>query len=328
MIEFYEGDCRDKLLAMIRGGRQVHAVVTDPPYGLTSITKRFGKAESAPATGKDGSFGRLSRNWRGSQWDNTGIERDLDFWALLRQVMLPGAYVFAFSGSRTYHRQAVAMEDAGFTIMPLHSWIYGNGFPKPHSAEKSVAKLAPEQAADWAGWYYGGAALKPAMEPIIFAQNPFGQASGGEKKIATTRPFEKVSGGRNIVTHGVGALNIDGCLGPDERWPANVLHDGTTEVFPELDYFPAFYHRKADEVDRAGSDHPSVKPVGLIRHLVKLICPLGGTVLDPFAGTGTTGEAARLEGMNAVLMEAEPGYAETIRQRFGLRDQDLEYLLS
>lgn len=100
-------------------------------------------------------------------------------------------------------------------------------------------------------------------------------------------------------------------------------------TFP-ADEFPwplAFYHSKAGKADRraelvdkaAGEKpHPTVKPIGLLRHLVRHICPQGGTVLDPFGGTGTTGEAARLEGMNAVLMEAEPEYIAFLRRRFDL----------
>ena len=107
--------------------------------------------------------------------------------------------------------------------------------------------------------------------------------------------------------------------------------------FP-ADDFPwplAFYHskagkadRRAELVDRAAGEkpHPTVKPIGLMRHLVRHICPPGGTVLDPFGGTGTTAEAARLEGMNCVLMEAEPEYIAFLRRRFDLdaRQDDAE----
>jgi site-specific DNA-methyltransferase (adenine-specific) len=80
----------------------------------------------------------------------------------------------------------------------------------------------------------------------------------------------------------------------------------------------AFYHAKATAKDRAGSKHPTVKPIGLLRHLIRHVCPAGGTVLDPFAGTGTTAEAARLEGMGCVLMEAEPDYLAFLHRRFGV----------
>jgi site-specific DNA-methyltransferase (adenine-specific) len=76
-----------------------------------------------------------------------------------------------------------------------------------------------------------------------------------------------------------------------------------------------YYCAKASKADRAGSKHPTIKPVSLIRWLVRLITPPGGTVLDPFAGSGTTGEAAQLEGMNAVLIEREAEYAADIRRR-------------
>lgn len=78
----------------------------------------------------------------------------------------------------------------------------------------------------------------------------------------------------------------------------------------------AFYAPKASKADRAGSSHPTVKPIALMRHLIRHICPPGGTVLDPFAGSGTTGEAARIEGFDCILMESEPEYVEFLRNRF------------
>lgn len=105
----------------------IDAVVTDPPYSLTSISKRFGKegAAAARTEGNDGSFGRLSGGFMGKAWDATGIERDPAFWAAVYRVLKPGGLVFAFAGARTGHRQACAMEDAGFIMHPMHAWIYG-----------------------------------------------------------------------------------------------------------------------------------------------------------------------------------------------------------
>jgi site-specific DNA-methyltransferase (adenine-specific) len=144
---------------------------------------------------------------------------------------------------------------------------------------------------------------------------------------------------------------------PAGRWPANLIHDGSEEViaaFPEApgqqrevndsfapktgtavygDYGPRptvtprddggsaarfFYSSKADAEDRIGSKHPTVKPIDLMQYLCRLVTPPGGTVLDPFAGTGTTGEAAWREGFNAVLIEREPEYQADIARRMDL----------
>lgn len=795
VVSLHAGDNRASLAALPENS--IDAVVTDPPYSLTSITKRFGKpgAAAARTEGNDGSFARVSAGFMGLQWDATGIERDPEFWAEVWRVLKPGGFVFAFSGARTGHWQACAMETAGFIMHPMHAWIYGcmdpetecltrrgwskyweiaaedevlqwdaatgaltwtrpeaiheypfdgemvvienrntrqiltpnhrvyakvqrharhpkpcayevveagdldlrssswnvdlplagdlrdgepvdpayaylvgwwltdawshrdanaccfsqskpetlaklrkalarygaseyvraakkathhvehsfyltgpmadrlrtefpdralpwgvlgwarparaalyrglmdgdgsqpassyahtfwskdqerrdvfmaialslgmrchedaakgaiyvntmrdttqiqdrhrsariphtgmvwcltvptgafvvrrdgkpfitgnSGFPKGHDASKAIdrhletealrtvtgsAKMrdirnghgrglgdginasaregsptyleheystggSPEARA-WDGWKYGTQTQKPAMEPIYLGQKPY-----------DGKPVE------SILKWGVGAFNIDGCRVPAEgrplriadykptenstyagrldgslsggsvamgttdigRYPANLLHDGSPEVtalFPEsagqiakessssssrkdqtvygamvrgsagreprgdsgsaarfFNSFPdddwcfdcgqhlaselcpkleadellaernaeidyrghsdidipvAFYHTKAGKSDRAGSRHPTVKPIGLLRHLIRHICPPGGTVLDPFAGSGTTAEAARLEGMSCVLMEAEPEYLDFLRQRFGL----------
>lgn len=414
-ITLHEGDNRESLRRLIDRGVRVHSVVTDPPYGLTSITKRFGKEGAAPAKfGADGAFARASAGFMGSKWDGTGIERDPEFWKLVWEILLPGGYVVAFSGSRTGHWQACAMEMAGFVMHPFLGWVYGQGFPKAHNASKAidrelgtgdareitaelytakrikpgatvvaeggygkqdvdftatVSRGGSPEAQQWDGWAYGGQALKPALEPIYVGQKPFSEKNGA----------------LNLLRHGVGALNIDGCrvATPDHkmqtggsdigRHPANLLHDGSDEVvalFPEskgqqgdvrgtenshtgdentncygeygriaapkrgdtngsaarffnafpLDADPIRYHAKAGKVDRAGSRHPTVKPVALMQWLVTLVTPPGGIVLDPFAGSGTTGQAAMNLGFDAILMEAEPQFAADIRARFNLHD--------
>ncbi len=436
-ITLYPGDNRQSLRRLIKKGVRVHAVACDPPYGLVSVQKRFGKEGSAPARTdrNDGSFARLSGGFMGRTWDATGIERDPEFWKLVYDILLPGGYVFAFSGSRTGHWQACAMELAGFIMHPMHGWCYATGFPKAHAADKAIDKLlgveggfladgAPvkrmipgadqhkqgweknngreyqpgqyvpgsPEAEEWEGWAYGTQAQKPALEPIYLGQKPFSERTGAA----------------NLLKHGVGAVNIDGCRVPSEggraregeisqdrrytergatnfaakpgprggdpmgRHPANLILDGSPEVvtmftgqgaesasrffhrFPRYacetcedatrsvgyeyvdqipvaespcpdcgglsgrrpDADPLFYHPKAGKLDRAGSKHPTVKPIALMQYLIRHITPKGGTVLDPFAGSGTTGEAALREGFDCILMEAEPEYIEFLERRF------------
>lgn len=126
-VMLHPGDNRISLRRLIDEGVRVHSVVTDPPYGLVSIQKRFGKegAKNARTEGNDGSFSRLSGGFMGKAWDGSGIERDPEFWALIYEILLPGGYVFAFSGSRTGHWQACAMEMAGFVMHPMHGWVFG-----------------------------------------------------------------------------------------------------------------------------------------------------------------------------------------------------------
>lgn len=202
-----------------------------------------------------------------------------------------------------------------------------------------ITEPSSDAAKHWNGW---GTALKPAWEPIVLARKPLAGS-------VAENVLEYGTGGINIDGCRVGAAN--------GRWPANVIHDGSEEVlaaFPDApgqqqsvgpehgakasvnvygDYGPRdtfaprgdagsaarfFYTAKADAEDRLGSKHPTVKPLDLMQWLVRLVTPKGGTVLDPFAGTGTTGEAAWREGMNAVLIEREPEYQEDIARRMDL----------
>lgn len=312
-VHVHPGDAREVLRTLIDRGVRVDSAVMDPPYGFDSIIKRFGKSGAAPAKGGDGRHARLSSGFVGKDWDGTQIERDPEFWALVLEILKPGGFCFAFSGARSGHWQAVAMESAGFVMHPLHAWLYGSGFPKAHEASKHVERHGGDPKA-WEGWYFSTQAQKPALEPIYLAQRPI-----SEKGVA-----------RNLIQHGTGAVNIDACRGKPYdgnpgRWPANVLHDDSEEVRQLLgdaaDFFNSFpraiYSAKAGKEDRAGSKHPTVKPVALLRHLVRHVTPEGGVVLDPFAGSGTTGVAAQMEGFDCHLIELEPDYVEFLQGRFG-----------
>ncbi len=389
----------------------IDSCVTDGPYALVSIVKRFGKEGSANTPTGDGKHARLARGFMGKTWDTGEVVNSVDFWREIYRVLKPGGHLISFGGTRTFHRMACAVEDAGFEIRDMIQWLYGTGFPKSHDVMKGIdaktklgsartedmRKLAigndyepsgrgranydhgggsamngavgrPEtpcaEAQAWEGW---GTALKPANEPICLARKPL-----SEKTIA-----------ENVLKWGTGALNIDGCRvaaqGPDDynhsgndlehmrrgaedwrmpmqqtkpnaagRWPANVVTDGSEEV---VSVFPSskstqgkprgsakpgdgwgmtktgaeytdegsaarfFYSAKASKHDRAGSSHPTVKPVSLMRYLCRLVTPPGGIVLDPFAGSGTTATAAFLEGFDCYLIEREEEYRADIAAR-------------
>lgn len=366
-VEIIHGDCVEVMRRLKAEGVTVQSVVTDPPYHLTSIVKRFGAPDSAPArSGKTGAYARASRGFMGQTWDGGDVAFRAETWCAAYDLLPPGGHLLAFSGTRTYHRMACAVEDAGFEVRDMVAWLYGSGFPKSHNLK-----------GEWEGW---GTALKPALEPIVLARKPLAGT------VAET-----------VLAHGTGALHVDACraemsqrdqayarervggfnavrsiggdgiLGGGEimdrrasydpskgRWPANVVHDGSEEVeaaFPAApgqqravgpehgakasvnvygDYGPRetfaprhdagsaarfFYAAKADKDDRIESKHPTVKPVALMRWLVRLITPPGGLVLDPFAGTGTTGAACLREGFRAVLIEQSAEYVADIQRR-------------
>jgi DNA modification methylase len=120
----------------------VDSIVTDPPYHLTSITKRFGKEDSAPAKfGTDGAFQRASKGFMGKEWDGGDISFRNEIWEECLRVLKPGGHLLSFGGSRTYHRMAVAIEDSGFEIRDQIMWIYGSGFPKSYNIGKAVDKI-------------------------------------------------------------------------------------------------------------------------------------------------------------------------------------------
>lgn len=202
------GDCREVMPTLC--AESVDSIVTDPPYGLCFM---------------------------GKAWDH-GVP-GVEFWIEALRVAKPGAHLLAFGGTRTYHRLACAIEDAGWEIRDCVMWVYGSGFPKSHNLK-----------GDWQGW---GTALKPAWEPIIVARKPL---------CGTVA--------ENVLKHGTGGINVDGCRVGTEviaahgggrngdgrkygggngipaiaagsnphsgRWPANFIHDGSDEVvglFPQ-----------------------------------------------------------------------------------------------
>lgn len=140
----YQGDSFEVLDTLEE--KSIDAIVTDPPYGLTSITKRYGKEDSIPAKeGKDGSFARLSKGFMGKTWDGTGIEYNVEFWKKCFKVLKPGGYLLSFGGTRTFHRIACAIEEAGFEIRDTLMWLYGSGFPKSMNIGKLLLKNIEEE---------------------------------------------------------------------------------------------------------------------------------------------------------------------------------------
>ena len=349
-------DCLDAMKRM--PDNSIDAIVTDPPYGISFMSKGFDTFKKEGMT------------------DNQAFQADMTplFKEMLR-VAKPGAHLLAFGGTRTYHRLTCAIEDAGWEVRDCLGWIYSSGLPKSMDISKAIDKklgakravraavgdhegtidfgmknrcpkcgkpffsanpctcpredLIPitDEAKKWSGW---GTCLKPAFEPIVLARKPVEGTVGD-----------------NVLKWGCGGLNIDDCrVGSDKpvvihspkketiydsghkdlgmwmenrgRFPANLIHDGSEEV---LEVFPNdsarfFYCPKASKKEKGKENtHPTVKPIELMKYLVKLVAPKGALVLDPFMGSGTTGVAALEIGRRFLGIEKEPEYFKIAENR-------------
>lgn len=250
-VDLRGGDCREVLRAMIAAGEKVHSVVTDPPYYLESIAKRFGKPGAAAAkAGSDGRFTRLSRGFMGVSWDGadadgTRIAQDPEFWALVYDVLLPGGFVLAFSSPRTGHWQACAMELADFIMHPFKGWAYGQGMPKATAVGKIIDKAAGAQrevvaevptvrrirpGADQnkdGSWEkiddrtYTHQVTAPATATAAEWEGWFYGTQTAKPALEPIyvgqKPFETKTGYANILKHGVGGFNIEACRVPTEE---------------------------------------------------------------------------------------------------------------
>lgn len=318
----------------------IDSIVTDPPYGLSFMGKR---------------------------WDYS--VPGVDTWKECLRVLKPGGHLLAFGGTRTYHRLVVNIEDAGFEIRDQIAWLFSSGFPKA----LDIGKIVDEAE----GWK---TALKPALEPICLARKPISEKTiaenfikygvGGlnidkcripieqdEKLPAKIERSPKTTGIYGAFTDKYGEITWS--KHEQGRFPANVIHDGSDDV---VDLFPQqkgvigqqrltgqksifnlsqqtekqiftrgkqdngsaarfFYCAKASPKERNlglsdRNTHPTIKPIKLMSYLCDLITPNNGIVLDPFNGSGSTGIAAVLSGFNYIGIELEQEYCELSKERF------------
>lgn len=340
MIRIEAGDALQVIPELVSQGVVVDSIVTDPPYHLTARTKRFGKEGSAPPQyGKDGAMGRLSKGFMGQEWDGGDIAFRPETWATVGTIMRPGAFMLVFGGTRTYHRMTCAIEDAGFVIQDCIMWMYGTGFPKRRDMLKPAyepivvaykpggdrtmqideCRIGTDQITigrrghSGDNGIFGDDARKYERDSI--GRWPANICHDGSDEVVSAFPQTGVSaGGRkvNISTtskiYGGGKGLGQNISADDARGDPGYGDSGSAARF--------FWSPKANKKDRNGSKHPTVKPISLLDWLVPLVTPIGGTVLDPFAGTGTTGSAAVNTGRKAILIEREPEYLQDIRGRF------------
>ena len=281
------------------------------------------------------------------------IAFDPVFWTKVMRVLKPGGHLLAFTATKSTGDLSSALKLAGFeardTILSiidgdervhqfvaslddaqrcaflqlvvensdlggLLAWVFGSGFQKGKPLDRHIDRklladvcdaeeLARGPVSHTAAFYETrDIALKPAFEPIVMVRKPLDGTNA-----------------ENLIKWGTGSLDMVGCAieTNDGALPSNVIHDGspaaTFALPPGTSKF--FYCPKAADEDRVGSDHPSVKPTGVMQYLVRLVTTPGQLVLDPFAGTGSTGLAAAREGRRAILIEREPKYQDDIRRK-------------
>jgi site-specific DNA-methyltransferase (adenine-specific) len=317
-VKLLEGDCLEVLGEL--EPESVDAIVTDPPYGIGFQHERWDSAAIREAAAKAG-HDRLNPNEAFEAWCR--------IWATeCRRVMKPGAFLAAFGSPRTYHRLACGVEDAGLEVRDTLMWLYAEGMSKSRH-------------------YPGGRSttLKPAFEPIVLARRELdgtteetiarhgtGALNAEACRIEGRHPANVVLGhdpgcGKRYCVRGCPVAAADACAeeGRSRLAPSRFLYtpkasrserDAGCENLPRrtLDLFPNA-QKGGKKPAQARNPHPTVKPLALMRWLVRLLCPPGGLVLDPTAGSGTTGAAAVLEGRRFVGIELEPAYMEIAAAR-------------
>lgn len=332
-VRVYLGDTVELLPRLAPAS--IDAIVTDPPYGLSLNGHCWDDASGFRESLPHMDTRSMSAAEVFEAWCTAWAQGALD-------ALKPGAHLAAFGGARTWHRMVRGIENAGFEIRDQIAWLHSSGMPKSvdlsyaidkhrghHRSDRIVQVGAGEgvlgttrsvtsrgtpvsdDAARWEGW---GTALRPAYEPIIVARRPVGGTIAA-----------------NLLTHGVGGLNIDATRFGDGKWPMNVVLDASQadaldaltgtwgSIEPVSRRFPIFrYDAKASAAERPrayGISHSTVKPLSLMRWLVTLLAPPSGTVLEPFAGSGTTIEAAVATGLHVIAFEKDPSYLPLIASR-------------
>ena len=353
--KLYLSDSRDILPGLDEG--TLDAMVTDPPAGISFMGKAWDQAPggrdgwveamvyifkeclTALRPGAHAFVWALPRtsHWTATALENAGFEvRDIIthiFGTGFPKSLDIGKAIDKAAGAE---REVVGVSShycAGRNVDNFG--VAGDGVTEQR--DRSITAPATDAARQWDGW---GTGLKPAAEHWILCRKPL-----SEKTVAS-----------NVLRHGTGGINIEASRVPTKdsmirgRFPANLIHDGSDEV---VDGFPVtvarfFYCAKASrsernagcegmpesggqsygsirqdrgagypETTRATNHHPTVKPIALMRYLCRMITPRGGTVLDPFMGSGSTGVAAIEEGFNFIGIEKDPGYFEIAEKRIG-----------
>lgn len=285
-VTLLHGDNKDWLLTL--DDASIDAIVTDPPYGI--------------------------------RWDNQHWDYDLPEISQLQQclrVLKPGAFALFFSGRNTHHRLGVRIEDAGFLIHDTIIWAYGQGFTNGKSLEDGV-----------------NTQLKPSLEIIIVARKPLdGTATENFKKWGTGGFFIRAVREGRYPTN----LILEDTPEMSELFPKTKKNGSITKPIKDTSILRGNYKTKPvfQSYGDDGSairyfsriqfcskpkgeekiDHPTQKPLELMTHLVSLVTPEDGVVLDPWMGSGTTAVATMLKGYNFIGIERELKYITITNER-------------
>lgn len=358
-------DCLEAMQKLIDDGVQVDSIVTDPPYHLQSIVDRFGKEGSAPAKhGTDGAFARASKGFMGQEWDGGDIAFRKETWELALKLLKPGGHLLAFSASRNYHRMAVAIEDAGFEIRDQLMWLYGSGFPKSHNLGDGwgTALKPAHEPIVMARKFIEGTNKNNREKYGTGGINIDGCRVGLDENDRLNKggSYSGNRTGSNEDGWFTKANNKIEYSEPPGRFPANVMHDGLQEDWARFFYCPKVSReernrgldhlptkktssmsgrRNSHDMEGYSIDndvtgrfvterkniHPTVKPQELMKYLCRLVTPKGGTVLDPFMGSGSTGMACKDEGFEFIGIEREKEYFEIAEKRIQTASPLMEF---
>jgi DNA modification methylase len=311
VFKLESGDCIEVLKKY--PDNYFHSIVTDPPYNTGNVRKGADKWDSFK--------------------DNKSFQKWCEKWGReCFRVLKPGGHIISFSANRTYHRMTTALEDVGFEIYDTINWVYFSGnMPKGLRSKDNKRSTT----------------LRPCNEPAVLAKKPIQEKTIVEQYKKTKTGFlfidkcrfpagsphwlgpnddpmkgwkdEKLNpfSGGQLFDHnkkdGYKKETVDlGKFAPTEgRFPANIFHCNK----PSKKEKDAGVRASSNNKNGRRNFHVSVKPIKLMRWLVKLVTPEGGYVLDPFLGSGTTAVAAILDGYKCVGIERNDDYVHIIKGR-------------
>lgn len=312
-IRLHTGDCLAVLPTLEAGS--VDAVITDPPYVL---------------------------GFMGKEWDRSCVAFQPETWVAVANAVKPGGYLLSFGGTRTYHRLVCAIEDAGWEIRDTLMWVYGSGFPKGQGCLKPAWEpivLARKPGAKVLPLGIDECRVPGSPEPTRFDPSRHSHdgwrmtATGAEcadraAVVAGRYPANLVHDGSDEVMEAFAAFG-EKTSGSGKRrpreWQGRNTYGFSQSVNGASDYQREgdtgtasrfFYCAKAPREERGeDNNHPTVKPLALMRWLLRLVCSPGGTVLDPFMGSGTTAIACMQEGRHFTGIERMSEYVAIAEKR-------------
>lgn len=305
------GDCLDRLKEL--EDNSIDSIVTDGPYGIKFMSKKW-------------------------DYDIPSVA----MWEECLRVLKPGGSLLAFASTRTQHKMAGNIISAGFELRDIVFYVYGSGFPKSLNVAKALRKMGnvPEETIQkWEGF---GTAMKPSYEPISWAIKP---PCPPPEDPNTKEPVFKYCAKAAKKDRNFGlsqysvfklwlsdlTLDLDTLNRATEylgvRWVVDDKREKAMVICPTenldnfiswIDSVPCPPYTDMEDKEKwevLTNQHATVKPNELMRWLCKLVTPEGGTILDPFMGSGSTGVAALQEGFNFIGIEMEPSYLEIARLR-------------